>query len=126
MPGKGWIKEVRTSLGMSMQDLAKRLGVIPSRINRIEKDEIAGKVTLETMSKAAAAMNCEFIYFIVPKEGTLQSTIEIQAKKSASEILNSVNVSMSLEDQDTTKEAKEKMHNKIVHELLTNERKLWK
>lgn len=126
MPGKGWVREIRNALGMSLQDLASRLGVIAPRINKIEKDEVAGKVTLETMSKVAEAMNCEFVYFLIPKGGSLQATIEEQARKAASEILKSVNVSMALEDQDTAKSAKAKMLRQVIHELITNERKLWK
>jgi predicted DNA-binding mobile mystery protein A len=63
-PKKGWLKEIRESLGMSMKDLAERLGTIKQRIERIEKDEVASKVTLETMKKTAEAMNCDFVYFI--------------------------------------------------------------
>lgn len=125
-PGKGWVKEIRNALGMSMQDLAMRLGVIAPRINKIEKDEVAGKVTIETMSKVAEAMNCEFVYFLVPKGGSLQSMIEEQANKIASEIVNSVSASMSLENQDTDTKAKRRMVENVIREVKANERKLWK
>ena len=67
-PKQGWLKEVRQALGMSMQDLALRLGTIKQRIQRMEKDELPGKVTMDSMQKAAEAMNCEFVYFIVQKQ----------------------------------------------------------
>ena len=60
-PKKGWVREIRTALGMSMADLASRLGVIKQRIEGLEKNEVAGTVTLESLRKAAEAMDCEFV-----------------------------------------------------------------
>ncbi len=44
---------MRQALGMTMQDLGERLGVIKQRVERIEKDEVSGKVTLQTMQETA-------------------------------------------------------------------------
>lgn len=125
-PKFGWVKEIRQALGMSMQDLATRLGVIPQRISRVEKDEINGKVTLETMQRAAEAMNCDFVYAFIPKQGSLEETVRQQARKLALEITSSVSASMKLEEQGTSSAEDKKRFELVVKELLQNDRRLWK
>jgi predicted DNA-binding mobile mystery protein A len=126
-PRSGWVKEIREALGMSMQDLGQRMGVIKQRIERIEKDEVSDKVTLETMKKVAEALDCEFIYVLVPKSGTLQESLENQAKIVASKILESADATMKLENQATSKQSKLELEKKIVRELLEKEdRRIWK
>ena len=125
-PKKGWIKEVRESLGMSMKDLAERLGTIKQRIERIEKDEVAAKVTLETMRKTAEAMNCDFIYFVVPKN-SLEETLKDQALKTAQKILKQVGKTMALEAQSTSNLSQKKMIENLAQEMLSkDDRKIWK
>ncbi|AHZ84230.1 hypothetical protein Bb109J_c1535 [Bdellovibrio bacteriovorus] len=124
-PKTGWVREIRTALGMSMNDLATRLGVIKQRIEGLEKNEAAGTVTLESLRKAAEAMNCEFVYYFVPKQG-LQKTLEAQALKVADEIVKSSEHSMSLELQATSKSAQKALTEEIAQELLRNEdRRIW-
>ena len=126
-PKEGWVKEVRNALGMSMSDLAKRIGVIPARISRIEKDEVAGKVTLETMNKVAEAMKCEFVYFIIPKSGSLEATVNEQAERVASKIVGVVDTNMKLENQGTSSSSKKDLLQGVAIDILTNhDRKLWK
>ncbi len=125
-PKKGWIKEVRESLGMSMKDLADRLGTIKQRIERIEKDEVASKVSLETMKKTAEAMNCDFIYFVVPKN-SLEETLKDQGLKAAQKILKQVGKTMALEAQTTSTLSQKKLVENLAQEMLLNEdRKIWK
>ncbi len=124
-PKTGWVREVRTALGMSMNDLATRLGVIKQRIEGLEKNEVAGTVTIESLRKAAEAMNCDFVYHFVPKQG-LQKTLESQANKVAEEIVKSSEHSMSLELQGTSKSAQKALVEEIAFELLRNEdRRIW-
>ena len=125
-PKKGWIKEVRESLGMSMKDLADRLGTIKQRIERIEKDEVASKVSLETMKKTAEAMNCDFIYFVVPKN-SLEETLKDQGLKAAQKILKQVGKTMALEAQSTSSHSQKQLVENLAQEMLLKEdRKIWK
>lgn len=124
-PKSGWIREIREALGMSMADLALRLGVIKQRIERIEKDEIAGRLTIETLAKAAEALNCEFIYFLRPKE-SLQATVKKQAFKTARAIAANVETSMKLEDQGTSIKAQNDLIESLAEELLAKgDRRIW-
>ena len=109
-----------------MKDLAERLGTIKQRIERIEKDEVAAKVTLETMRKTAEAMNCDFIYFVVPKN-SLEETLKDQALKTAQKILKQVGKTMALEAQSTSNLSQKKMIENLAQEMLSkDDRKIWK
>lgn len=61
------IRRIRDSKNMLGQQLAGRMGVSPARISVLERDEQKGAVTLKMMTRAAEALDCEFIYALVPK-----------------------------------------------------------
>ncbi len=125
-PRLGWIKEIRESLGMSMQDLAVRIGTIKQRVERIEKDELLGKVTLETMKKTAEALECEFVYFLVPKS-SLEETLKNQALRASEVISNQVGTTMELEAQGTSVKTRKMLLERLAQELLLKgDRKIWR
>ena len=93
----GWIKTVRKAIGMTVSQLAARLGVTQPRITKMESNE--DNLKLSTMKKAAEAMNCEFVYYFKPKT-TFQNLVDEQAQKKAAEVLKTVNVNMALENQE--------------------------
>jgi len=64
---KSWIRSVRLQRNLQGKQLADKMGVSPARISVLEKDEQRGAVTLKMMQKAAAALDCEFVYALVPK-----------------------------------------------------------
>lgn len=126
-PKYGWVNEIREALVMTMQDLADRLGVIKQRVDRIEKDEVAGSVTLKTLQEAAEALNCDFVYFFVPKGAGLQATLEKQARKAAEEIVKNTEHSMELEEQGTSRNSQQRLVESLTQELLIKEdRKIWR
>lgn len=125
-PKLGWIKEIRESLGMSMEDLANRSGTIKQRIARLEKDEMADKVTIESLRKAATAMDCEFVYFVYPKTG-LAEIMKEQALKAAQKMAIDINKTMTLEQQQLSSSAQKQLVNDIADELIkNNDRSIWK
>jgi transcriptional regulator with XRE-family HTH domain len=65
---QGWIRLVRTQRNMQGKELAKKMRVSPARVSVLEKDEQRGAVTLKMMQKAAAALDCDFIYALVPRQ----------------------------------------------------------
>lgn len=93
----GWIKTVREVIGMTVSQLATRLGVTQPRITKMESNE--DNLKLSTMKKAAEAMNCEFVYYFKPRT-TFQNLVDEQAQKKAAEVLKTVNVNMALENQE--------------------------
>ena len=48
-PASGWVKTIRTTLGMSASALARKLGVTPGSIAKLEKAEAEEKITMATL-----------------------------------------------------------------------------
>lgn len=124
-PTNGWIKTIRESLGMSVSQLAKRVGVGSSRIYKIENDEIDNKLTLNTLENIARALNCELFYVLVP-EKPLQTILEEQAKKKVAKESKSVIHSMFLEGQNLDTEDQKEFIKIQSEDLLHNKmNKIW-
>jgi len=102
-PMRGWVRAVRDALGMTGEQLARRIGVQKQRIAALEKGEVAGTVTFNSMKKAAEAMDCVFVYALVPRD-SLQAVVERQARKYAEKIQADIQHSMLLEQQGLTPE----------------------
>ena len=68
IPKEGWVRTVRKTLGMSGAQLARRMNVTRALISNSEKSELSGSLTLKSITKMAEAMNCHFVYAIVPDE----------------------------------------------------------
>lgn len=116
-PPKGWVRAIRDALGMTGKQLAKRLNVNQQRIARIEQDEKLGKVTIETLEKAAAALNCKFVYGFVPKD-SLEQTVKRQAGIVAEKRMARSNQLMRLEKQELSEKEKEKALKELIEDII--------
>jgi predicted DNA-binding mobile mystery protein A len=99
-PAKGWIRAIRDALGMSGAQLAKRMGVAAQTVDRLEKGEVAGRIQLSSLRRAAEAMDCTLVYALVPKD-TLQGIVEARARAVARAEMTRVAHTMRLEAQGT-------------------------
>ena len=116
-PRRGWVKAIREALGMTTRQLAERLEINNSAaITRLEARELNGKVTIESLEKAAKAMGCRFVYAIVPDE-SLEQTLDKRALEAAMNILNPVNQSMRLEKQDVSKASTDRQVESLAKQL---------
>ncbi len=97
-PPRGWVKAIREALGMTSAQLAKRVGVSQPRVMAIEKAEVNGSITLASLEQAAHALNCQFIYALIPRN-SLEVTIEQRAMDLADRKIKSTAHSMALEAQ---------------------------
>jgi len=116
-PVKGWIRAIREALGMSGVQFAKRLGVSPQRVATLEKAEVVGAVTIRSIRHAAEALNCVFVYTLVPRS-SLKDTVRRQALEVARERLKHTSHTMLLEDQQLSKENMGKALDAAVEELV--------
>ncbi len=96
---QGWIKMIRKSLGLSIKDLAQKLNCQPSNIILLEKNEIASKIKIETLEKAAEAMNCRLVYAFVPQDGSLETIIQQKSLHIAEKLTKDNDHTMQLEEQ---------------------------
>jgi predicted DNA-binding mobile mystery protein A len=67
---------------MSSAELAARMAVAQSTISGLEKSETQGTIRLETLRRAAAALDCDVIYYLAPRT-TLEEVVREQARKKA-------------------------------------------
>jgi predicted DNA-binding mobile mystery protein A len=98
IPKDGWLFTVRNALGMSVEQLARRLNVTRGHIYRVERSENSGRVTLKTMRALAEAMGCRFVYAIVP-ENSVEDLLEERARIVADRLVHKTSRHMALEDQ---------------------------
>lgn len=116
-PPKGWVKAIRESLGMSAEQLAARIGVTKPRVYEIEKAEISGSITLNSLERAAHALDCQLVYTLIPRQ-PLQKTVEIRAMEIARERIRAASHSMSLEDQALDENELSEHIERLAREIL--------
>ena len=106
--------------------LAKRLGLVPSTVLRLETSEADDTITLGSLRRVAEALGCELQYALVPKQ-TLAQTMEAQADKVARERMATVAHSMALEAQASSDDAVNTQVQEIAESLLRGSRReLWR
>ncbi|MDO8527114.1 MAG: mobile mystery protein A [Deltaproteobacteria bacterium] len=125
MPKAGWIRTIRQALGMTISHLAKKLGTSQPNMTNLEKGEMKGSVSLNTLSKTANALGCDLVYFFVPRQ-PIEKTLREQALKVAQKTFAEVSHTMSLEAQGLSKQEIEAQIKDLADEILQKpSRKLW-
>ncbi len=125
-PEKGWINAIRTTLGMSMSQLAKKTQKTHQAIHKLERSEAKGKITLQSLKELAIALDMKLVYGLVPIEGSLEDIIEKRARKLAIEIMQRTNRTMVLEDQQVSDKRLKKEIEELTKEFINEmPRKLW-
>jgi predicted DNA-binding mobile mystery protein A len=122
VPPKGWIRAIRDALGMSGGQLGKRLKVSPQTVEAMEKSEAAGTIQLNTLKRAAEAMDCTLVYALIPRT-SLENTVKNRARQTAMTALARVSHTMKLEDQGTGDEEREALIEDYVGRI--KDRDLW-
>ncbi len=124
-PAKGWLRAVREALGMSGKQFARRLGVSAPWITALEKKELSGSVTIKTMRQAAGAMDCIFVYALLPRE-SLADIVRRRAEILAQKRLERVSHSMLLEAQQLPDTEQKKAFESEVNAIIQDmPKELW-
>ncbi len=124
-PARGWIRAVREVLGLTTTQLAKRLNISQPSVIDMEKAEQRGVISLDTLERAAAAMNCKLVYTLVPND-SFEETIRNQARKVAKTRLDRVQHTMRLEDQAVLSKNAKAEYERLVDDMLTgNLHRIW-
>ena len=108
LPPPGWIKAIRTTIRMSMQQLGNRLSITKQGVRDIECRERDGSITIKALREAAHALDMQLVYGFVPVDGNLEELIDRKAKELARQIVLRTSNTMKLEDQQNTKQRIEK------------------
>lgn len=116
-PPRGWVKAIRESLGMTAEQLGRRLGVSKQRALALEKAEASGGVTLASLERAARALDCRLVYAVVPRK-PLEALAEERARSRARRQLQATSHSMALEAQGVDAEDEQAQLEALARRLL--------
>lgn len=125
IPDNGWISTIRTSVGMTMKQLGKRLGKTAQAVNQIQKREQDGSITLNSLRNVAEAMGMKVVYAIIPVSGNLEDYISELAEKKAKDIVIRTNMTMLLENQEVEQERLKESISELTNEFINNPERLW-
>ncbi len=124
-PGRGWVQAIRSALGMTLAQLARRVGVAAPTLAKMEQGERAGTVSLNTLKRVAQALDCDLVYALVPRK-PLRQKLRERAGEIARRRLARVSHSMSLEAQQVTGKARDRQLEQLTREILEKQpRELW-
>ena len=116
-PPRGWIKAIREALGMTSTQLGRRLGVRQPTVLGYEKAEASKSITLESLERAASALDCRLVYVLVPRQ-SLESLVEVRAREVAGKRMRSVSHSMALEGQRVEDRDEREQLDQLARELI--------
>lgn len=114
-PPSGWIKAIRVTLGISLQQLGNKLSITKQSVREMELREKEGNITLKSLKHAADALDMQLVYGFVPKDGSIDKLIDRKARALAARIVSRTSNSMKLEDQENN----ERRLKKAIEERAT-------
>ncbi|MDQ6971685.1 MAG: mobile mystery protein A [Mariprofundaceae bacterium] len=125
LPVRGWLRAIRDVLGMSGPQMARRMSVTKQRISLMEKAEVNGSATLNSMRQAAEALDCVFVYAVLPRD-SLQGILERQARKLVQREQAYTAHTMLIEDQlPSGEEQREAMDAAVTDIIRRLPKQLW-
>jgi predicted DNA-binding mobile mystery protein A len=122
-PHRGWIRAIRNALGMSTAELGARLGVSQQSITALEQSEARETIRLDSLRRAATALDCDLMYALVPRR-PLEDMVGEQARHKAAQHLRRVAHHSRLEDQEVLEEDAAAQLADLAAELV-DRRGLW-
>jgi predicted DNA-binding mobile mystery protein A len=125
VPTRGWVSEIRTIVGLTVAQLSARMGVTPSAVSQLERREVEGGVTLNSLRSAADALECDLVYALVPRAGSITAILEKRARTVATATVGRVSHTMRLEDQGIDAAAMQQQIEDLARDLLDDPRALW-
>jgi predicted DNA-binding mobile mystery protein A len=76
-PAHGWLRAVRESVGVSQTSLAQKLGMSRQSYAELEAAEARGAISLKSLQRAAEALDCELVYFVLPRAAVAETFTEL-------------------------------------------------
>jgi predicted DNA-binding mobile mystery protein A len=75
-PPMGWIRAMREAAGVSAGELGRILGVSRQLPLQFEKAEAEDSITLKSLRSVANALDCDLVYALVPRAGSVRELAE--------------------------------------------------
>ncbi len=126
IPSSGWVYAIRQSLGISLRQLGKLMGITPQSVKEIEERENNGTISLNVLKQFGKSLDMKLIYGFIPAEKSLDKIIEKRATELAEKIVKRTSVSMGLEDQENNPKRIQKAIKEKANEIkLEMPKYLW-
>lgn len=100
-PNNGWILAMRELSGRTLRESAANMKIRHQSFAALEKSEAEETITLKKLRQAAEALDCELVYALVPRKGTIQEYAEAKTLQKVRSSLMAIEHSMTLENQQT-------------------------
>lgn len=126
IPHEGWIRAIRESLNMTLQQLANRLGVSKEAVRRLEQREQEEAITLESLRKVGQALDMKLVYGFITMDDSLEDYVNRRAREVAREIIERTHRQMILEGQQVDYDALQKAIESSAEVMVNDvDRQLW-
>lgn len=122
-PVRGWIRAVRDALGMTSQQLADRMEISQPAVAQLERSELAGGIQIDSLRRAAAAMNCDLVYAIVPRT-SLETIVRDRALSVSRRDVAAADEMMQIDQRGLTPSALNRRTEEYANEVIASGR-LW-
>jgi transcriptional regulator with XRE-family HTH domain len=66
-PATGQLRAMRDHLGLTLAEMGRRIGVTPPAVRSFEQAEAEDRITLASLRRVAAAMECDLSYTLKPR-----------------------------------------------------------
>ena len=124
-PARGWVAAIRSVLGMTTRQLAARHGIRQPSLLALEKSEAVGTVSLNTLRRAADALECDLVYVLVPRQPH-DETVRRRARALAEAQVAATAHSMELEGQGVSARQRAAQVERLAASLESQGRRLWR
>jgi transcriptional regulator with XRE-family HTH domain len=112
----GLIRATRTQMGVSMQDLADRLGIGVQAVSTLELNDERGAIKVETRNRALLALGKREINVLVDAQPSVNlDAVEAEARA----LVERTAWSMALSGKSLTDDAVERLVKKFVDKRVT-------
>lgn len=108
---------------MSGAELGARLGISQQAVHLLEQSEQRGTVKWDTLRRAADALDCDVVYFLLPRR-PLEEAVRAQARRKAAQHLARVSHQSRLEDQTVADDEAAAQIEELAARLI-DRRDLW-
>jgi predicted DNA-binding mobile mystery protein A len=123
-PRTGWIRAIRTALGMTLEQFGGRMHLTKQGAQEIEKREADDTITIASLRRAAEALDCDVIVALVPKR-SLEATVTDRARAIATSERQRVMHTMKLEAQQDGLDDESNVDSRAKELATTGLRRLW-
>lgn len=107
VPARGWLRAVREAVGLTQLDVAAKAGIKRQSYAQFENAEERGSISIASMRRAAEAMGCELVYYVLPRDsaGTSYAQLALSHDPMARH-LSATDQSMRIEGQSGPDESR--------------------